>query len=251
MSPAKSEYLSDDPHKITERSQIFLLLERLSNDHSLVNVALPETTECHINSILAVDEKQGRFELDEFRSRTAHQVVTKGAKLVIQAKIDEIPFILSAEVLEIKRRGRFAVYVMAVPETAHFEQRRQQYRFHITHDTRIRVELEDLEGELYQGELTDISVSGLRIYLPDSTLPELAPGSQLTRCTLSLPENISLSSRLELRYTGDPSASFQAVGGRFVDLDPAARRVLRRFTAGLAREQARRKARIADRSTKK
>ncbi|WP_018873711.1 flagellar brake protein [Thioalkalivibrio sp. ALJ16] len=210
----ETEYTVDNPDRIAG------ILKDLDHKLTLISVRLDEDGPLFGSALVRLDPTAREVFLDELTPPRAHGLVHTGSGLRVFAALRGVAVRFSTTVTRIEQEQQGALYVCPYPESLYYLQRRETFRVHIPMAQRPKVEL-NTKGwsEPVIGELTDLSVRGMCIELPTSTLDSLEIGTFLAFSNLLLPEvrerlsgDLRLANRRRSARDGYEYAGFEVAG---------------------------------------
>ena len=236
---------SGELEHITSAEQIVTLLNRVKQNNSQVTVTLPGSKEYYNSAILAIHPNDNSLVLDELTPANGNAQLLQAEKVCIHARLKGVDLSFATKPGTLGREGGIAFYRLPLPERMIYRQRRAAYRVTVGRGTAIPVALaKDGQGTPLQGQLLDISLSGLAIHClmtfgPSARLAlDLAEGAVLPYCSVTFPDDVRVSSELKVSYINrDLDRQTLRIGGSFVGLDRAQRRIIEQFVTNEDRRQ--------------
>ena len=146
----------------------------------------------------------------------------------------------TSDVSAIEQDNGIAKYKLALPATMSYRQRRRHFRARIAQEQHMFISLPLPLKNLIQGELVDISASGIcsRIKYTDST--RLEEEQAIHAATINLPGKNHITCDLEVRSIRHfPDQGYSLVGSKFIDIAPATQTHVERVVAMLDRHHRR------------
>lgn len=234
-----------DRSALTTHEQIARLLQELSAERKLVTVHLKGTDEQFMSSILSVDPEAMRLTLDELNPVAGHELLLRTRDLRVTTRLHGVDVSFRTRVEAVDDSAGIAIYHLPFPEDIRYHHRRQAYRASVDLSLQVPVYLDTPHGGIVPGSLRDLSVGGLGTDLLRRPVTPIERGQRLETCTIHLPEGEQVSSPLEVRFVERvPQSARLRVGGRFVDMESADQRTIRRFVAELDRKRVKHKRRL-------
>jgi c-di-GMP-binding flagellar brake protein YcgR len=237
MAPNNSEQQAE---RVTAKPRIIGLLQRLKEARTLLLVHLPEDNNRYTSAVLEVDLQHGQVVLDELTPAEGNTRVEKTRRLHVTGRLAGAQVRFRGDVHKIETGADAIRYVLTLPEYITHEQRRNAFRVRIPLGQSYPVVLV-CEGQgSYEGELYDISNTGLGLYVAPGTPVATDDGHRYV-CRIRIPQGGELSAEIELRFVSlDQRGHHLQVGGRFINLLGPQRNAMERFVMQLQREIIRR-----------
>jgi c-di-GMP-binding flagellar brake protein YcgR len=224
--------------RITAAARINAIVRRLKEEHELLAVTVPGCEHPANTAILGVSEKRGIFLLDELNSDDAHRALLQNRKLRITCRLQGMELKFACALVNNSSDGGLAIYEIALPRQITRVQRRDNYRLRLDAGLVVPVTVPNLEGETVNGQVFDLSTSGIGAYLQTRNSP--ARGKVLHGVTLSLARGRPLRASIEIRFARqNASHHMLRIGARFVGLETGQERLIARFLAEQQRKRRR------------
>lgn len=216
------------------------ILRRIHAERALVSVQLGKDRTLYNSIILDVAASDALFYLDELNPLAGHKKLRKGTELLIDVRLKGVRVMFSTEVSAIEESSSIAIYTLPLPDKMVYRQRRRHYRAHIDQEQHMLISLPLPLRKQIQGELVDISASGIcsRIKYTDST--RLEEEQAIHSATINLPGQNHITCDLEVRSIRHfPEQGYSLVGSEFIDIPPAIQTHVERVVAMLDRHHRR------------
>jgi len=224
-----------DFDRVRDPNRIVGLMEKLRETRALVQVRIPGEKQPYISSILEIDTKRGHLFLDELNRTAGHEQLLKQKKLHISAQIQGVNIRFTLTMNKALKRGNIYVYRTPLPDLIIYEQRRNAFRVYVGPSMSIRVTFRDEDGRQFEGELQDISLTGIRARIPIETA--LTDRETPLECSVHLSASESINAEFETRFLKeDKQKRHLLLGGRLLNLTKSQRNQLSRFVMHLQRE---------------
>lgn len=223
----------DSQQRLTSGVQISSVLRRLLDEHTLLTVSFPDSTELFTSAVLSVDAQAGRFSLDELNPNRGHQQVRPGSVLRIEGRLHGVDTRFLAAVEDIGIENGIYFYRLAFPEYLIYKQRRQYHRVPVKLTLQHGISLTGEHPGYARARLTDISAGGLGGTVTDGS--PLVAGARYT-CSIQLAKEAPIVATVEIRFAAKDNARQQRFGAMFVDVSPQDRRRITRLVMELERE---------------
>lgn len=231
-----------DPHTeqiITLKPYMAAILSRLESERTLISVQIGKDRTCYNSILLGIDPQLDLFTLDELNPHKGHKKLRKGSHVHLEARLKGVRIMFSSEINRIDA-GEIAMYHLPLPDRMIYRQRRRHHRARLDRQQPMPILFPLPLRHRIQGELVDISASGLcsRIKYSDSTRLEEEQSIQDVRIDLPGQNHITcdLAVRSIRRF---PDQGYSLVGSEFVGIAPATQSHVARLVAMLDRHQRR------------
>ena len=229
---------------ITAPEQIVALLKRVKEYNPLVTVTLPGSTQHFSSAILDIHPSESCLVLDELTSSDGHSLLLQADKVYIHAKLKGVELSFATRPGTLGHQAGIAYYRLPLPEKLIYRQRRSAYRVPLGGSVTVTVTLAKGDQGMLEGQLLDISLGGIGVQflLAFGAHTRLAlgltAGDVIPYCAIAFPDDVRVSSRLEIRnIRHDLDRQVIRVGGRLLDLDREQRRIIESFVTMMDREQ--------------
>ena len=225
---------------ITYQPYMVSLLRRIQTEHALVSVSIGKDQTLYNSIILDIMPANAQLTLDELHPRTGHKKIRKGSQLNLDVRLKGVRIMFTAEINGIEESNGIAMYKLAFPVTMSYRQRRRHYRARIDQEQHMFISLPLPLKKLIQGEIVDISASGIcsRINYSDST--RLEAEQAIHAATINLPGKNRITCDLEVRSIRHfPDQGYSLVGSEFIDIAPTTQTHVERVVAMLDRHHRR------------
>jgi c-di-GMP-binding flagellar brake protein YcgR len=224
--------------RVTSATKIRTILHQLKADHELLSITVPGCQEPANTAILGINEQRAVFFLDELNAASAHQALLRNRKLRVDCRLHGMELRFVAHLLNTDTDKGLALYEMAMPKSVTRLQRRDSFRLRLSPGLPVPLSIPSLEGEIVNGEVFDLSATGIGALLRTRSVP--SRGQILTGVSLALPRTKPLKTKLEVRYARQNAAHHMLrIGARFVGLDRQQERHIAQFLAEQQRKRRR------------
>ena len=216
------------------------ILKRVLGERALISVRIGKQSDTYNSIILDVDPGQAQISLDELFPQRGHAKMRVGVPVHVDARLKGVRVMFSTDVSAIEESNGIALYRLPFPATMIYRQRRRHHRAQIDQNQHMSISLPLPLKHLIQGELVDISTSGIcsRIKYVDST--QLENEQAIRAATIALPGQNEITCDLEVRSIRHfPDKGYSLVGSEFIDIPPATQSYVNRVVAMLDRHQRR------------
>ena len=222
-----------DSELVTDRVRIAALLERLTRQHTLLEVAIPGKPQRFTSSVVAVQDDH--VLLDELMPAEGHQLLLEVRNVQVSGKLDGVDFRFIATLEDVDKADGMITYRVNLPARLEYRQRRMDYRAHIPIARKLRVIIDAGDADEIEGELYDLSLGGVGMILPGET-PALH-GSRWYECAIEMPDDSWLYSQIEFCHARTiPAHARHLIGARFPGLSPVQAQLVGRCIGMLERE---------------
>lgn len=227
----------DKPNKVDNPAQISTLLNRLHEEHCLLDVRLEGVGGSFKSAVLSVDARKKLLTLDELNPRSGHDRVRPGCEMEIAGLLQGVDtrFTVTTKSMDIEDGVYY--YTAPFPKELHYHQRREFHRVPVQMTLQGSMSLVT-DSNPCKARLLDVSVGGMGGVVIDG--PSLQRGGVYT-CVLHLPNRRPLQVSAEIRYVAAPltTGGRERFGAAFRNLSGSEHREIERIVAQLQREQLR------------
>lgn len=237
-----SEQYESKAERVTNQAQIIGLLKRLKDGKTLLSVRVEGSGISFTSLLLNINAEKGYILLDEINNERGHQLAVKTGKLRVFCQNQGVELSFTVNIRPVQNKKGISFYQAPIPDLIRYLQRRNEFRVRVGMDQDIHLLMPiECENNL-DAELFDVSLGGVGARL--ETGCQLRKGLIIPSCKLSLPQQDSIETDVEIRFVKeDASGKFVRIGGRFLSPDPASRSRIRKMVTQLEREMLRRKTR--------
>lgn len=204
-------------------------LDTLRRKHALIYVSFSGAAENAYQSIiLDLDREQGCFEIDELFP--VGFLLEVGHKIAVTVRHNaEQSLTFYSSVRERRSVNGSTSYILNLPVHVDGHQRRDAFRLETRGDVHWGV-----QGSWDSARVQDISISGIRLSVPEELGSEFQIGSDIESATINL-RGMDVTTDLKVtRKSANDETGDLIVGARMTTLTPATRRKLEQF---IMREQ--------------
>jgi len=235
----KSSSYDSQTEKITNPARIAAILKNILDARTLLRVTLPESSGEYNSAILEIDNHNQNIVLDELNPREGHERLLNTKKIAIFTHVRGVDVSFASLLKQSSVTDNIASYLIGFPKILHYRQLRANFRIPIG-ITQIPVGLVLQKDMGMGGELHDISAGGICIRF-NSDIPDIIKvGSIIDTCTIDLPDNNKVESKLEVRFRGKKDDKGRILlGCRFINMERDQQRAIERYVASLDREMRR------------
>lgn len=216
------------------------ILKRLCRERAMVSVRIGKDATTYNSIILEIDPVHTQFTLDELNPYSGHKKLRNGSQLHLDARLKGVRVMFSTDVGAIDESNNIALYQLPLPDKMIYRQRRRHHRARIDQKQHMPISMPLPLKHHIQGELVDISASGLcsRIKYTDSS--RLEEEQAIHAAMIVLPDRNHITCDLEVRSIRHfPEQGYSLVGSEFIDIPLATQSHLARVVAMLDRHQRR------------
>lgn len=235
-----SEYFVKNP------KQIFIHLNQLIRQNSLISAHFGDNNESFITSILEVDPEKNLIKLDYGPKEYLNKQLLKSSKIEFRTEFAGIKVAFAGQNISKTRSNGQVVFSMPIPTSIFWMQRRQFYRVKVPlfHDSYCKITFKN-EGEIteqtVQFKLLDISISGFSFFNDQMEFSnKLIPTSKFENCQLHLNgtnyENISFVVKNKYNAFPNKADKGQRAGCAFSQLTAACESNIQRYMQDIERE---------------
>lgn len=228
-----------DGKRITNVYEAGKILEKLRNQHALIQVSMPGVPDVFFSSILAVNVDNQFILLDELSKKAAHDLLLVHKNLVFESKLDGIGIHFSCALTSADTEHGAHIYKLAFPDHILYFQKRNNFRINIGLGTNIPVKFKRDDGTPVFGRIINLSETGIGVIL-DAPY-HLSMSEVLPYCDIRLDDENSVTCQLEIRYaTDDKQDHCQHIGGKFIGMSNTDQRTISKLVIELQRDLMRR-----------
>lgn len=230
--------------EISSAAHIAAILRPLQQQHSILSVALPSAKRLYNSTLLEINTDQGFLLLDELHPSEGHALIGTASRIGLSAHREGVEVKMILDISETGSENGVAFYKVPFPRTIRYRQRRHTFRIAVSAAQTIPVKLADAQGNLFSGELHDISAEGMCIRLPFRMGAPEKENTEPLSYTITLPDKKRISGQFIAHriHHHEPSRTIQ-IGGSFDQPDKVQARSIERFVFELQREERRKMSR--------
>jgi c-di-GMP-binding flagellar brake protein YcgR len=235
---------------ISNPERIAWVLKSLKDDHQLIDVDFDNSDDLGTGGrsiVLDVDLQNKQFSIDELRSRFSHDHASKGAVFSISSSLNGLDIMVPGlTVIDIQQDDNGDIYVLELPKTMQYVQRRESFRARVTGLAEVPVDIGFMgdserakeDESLTSGALlADISAEGCRIVIADNGQKTFADEDLFLALNLKLPteeDPTKVSAKVcHSRYLERSKVWY--LGCQFDSINIATQQVLDRFVVQMQR----------------
>jgi flagellar brake protein len=219
---------------IKNEKEIFNKLSLLHKKNCLLAAHFGDNDETFITTLLDINAKKKILALDYGPKEYINKQVLASKLVTFKTDLTGIQIQFSGKKLTKAQYGKQSAFVMPIPDTIIWRQRREFYRVKtpFTHPACCKITLEDdLHITL---PLNDISISGFALLNETKEISnQLIPMTQFENCTLTLPEagegNISIIIRNKIAANPAKPDKIQRIGCEFTKIEPTFQSTIQRY----------------------
>lgn len=238
----ESDYLIRNPNLVMGH------FKDIIKNRCIISAYFGENNQSYMTSIIAIDAKKGLMELDCAPTESLNAELLASPKVLFRTEMDGIKISFAGKsIKQIKKDGE-KVFVMPMPDSIFWMQRRQCYRVKIperhTHcytQFVVTTQYEDETGihampNLTRFKVVDLSISGFAFL---NVTPGLAdyvlPPTEFNNCVLHLHDDQDSEARVSfqimnvIKIRSNRAIVAQRVGCRFTEMPPGFDAVLQRY----------------------
>ncbi|MCP1726410.1 c-di-GMP-binding flagellar brake protein YcgR [Natronospira proteinivora] len=226
----------EDPTREDRPNRIRQLLIRLRDQRSLLSAHFRGRSDSFGTLLLNVDPDKGELEFDELSPTDGDRLVKLHQQFQVSGQLDGAQLSFPVKVLSRQIREGLASYRTTLPTAMRYHQRRKAFRVEAPVRPKCKVSISTTSGDVYDGQLADLSVTGAG-FLMKTKKAEALPRGTHCDCEIELPSG-SIQSAVEIRFNlAVQDKPFNRLGGQFTGLSAADRRRIERFVFELQRRQ--------------
>jgi len=230
---------------ITDSIHIDLLLSRLLNNHSAVEIkttnSLGESQLLGISEILKINTDNNTLFFDALDTNS----LSINQKIKVFTKNKGIDIHFNATVTGITKRNDSVYFNTDIPQEVIHKQRRQQYRAVLQNLWKIPVTLVNRTlSQTLSAYVYNISTGGLNVRTTTDNFASIKPDS-IIDSIIQLPDNNRIHCKLQVRQTlENKAAGFQQLSGQFINLDAKQEKYIQAFVNKVERTNIKKQAEL-------
>lgn len=218
------------------QSKINSLFQLFVEDNTALKLKIQGGNDSFSTCVIDVDTKTSLFTIDELHPVEGHRLLISTGTFIAHALIKGVSVSFHTSLIRTDKQGQFFRYVCDIPDSISYIQRRREYRVKVHPTLSFPVSAQHKSStQLLQGQIHDISMSGVAIEFKEHYGTRLKPGDELTNCKLSLPKDESIGVTLEVRHVQSSRAGKIRVGGLYRNLNTRSEDIICRFVREMER----------------
>ena len=222
--------------KLSDKIRIRAFLQKMLDKRALLTVFINGQEEPYSSAIIQVDDNS--FIIDELKPEAGNKLLKENPVIQLKAQLDGVSIKCHAEIDEFGEDNNIAFYKLTIPEEIDYHQRRQAVRIRLSAAHPLPVTFTSVNDEIFNGDIDDISIGGLRARFKKSLSSNLENGQHLNCSFLLPPDNeLTLNCDLVIRVIKHDKDQFGSsfLGGEFISMPKALERQLQRSIMTLQR----------------
>jgi len=225
---------------IDNKSQILSFLNQCNSQEVDLHISLSRSGELYSTKIEKIDEQHDCIYLAELLPKIGQRLLRGSNKLRIYTHVNGSEINFEVNVLRVKSALFRTRNCMQLPKSIRYFQRRRAHRVHISMAMDVHACLKINEDESLQGQIRDLSSSGMRLQFNREKPQNLVQRAMAQECIISLPEEEDIRCRFTVHHLqqNESSRGF-VVGGSFAAMNQEQKKMLQRFLARAERESLR------------
>ena len=237
MDSRENDTYQQQFESIENKAQILSLLNQCAKQHSDLHISLSRHGELFNTQIEHVDETQQCMYLAELLPKLGQRLLRGSKKLRIFTHVNGAEINFEVNILRVKSALFRTRNCVEFPKLIRYFQRRRAHRIHISMAMDIKASLNTHSGNNFQGQIRDLSSTGMRVQFYSSKPKELEQQPLPQECVIALPddENIRCHFTVHHLHKNENDRGF-AVGGSFSSMNQEQKKMLQRFLARVERE---------------
>jgi len=203
------KYLSKEPRveeaikeeTVSPSHQLYIekILQNLIDSRSILSIQFPQTNLNSASILLEIDRKNDYIIIDEITPIEAHNKALQGTPFTITAREHGISLSFQSRVFKHVDDKDVSFYYLPYPHEVQYQQRRKAYRVPIQSDKSLRADIFLPNQPRLTAKVSDISVTGLRIYVKYNIMDVLDSIRYIDQCLLISPYAKPTTFSLEIR----------------------------------------------------
>lgn len=217
-----------------------LILKALQENRCPLSLSIADTDGAFASIILAIDSKNGYFELDELAASEAHTALLESKSYRASGWLKGVNIDFTASIVGHHKNAGLTRYHSSLPATIYQKQRRSGYRTPVSMMSSPEVHLILDDNQVVKAEISDISTSGALLNVPSGS--PLGPGDNIAQCIFKTLDNkmIIVEAQVKRQFEAENSSRTR-LGCRFTNVDSATTQEIQRYAAAVERDNARRR----------
>ncbi len=217
----------------------YLALHQVQRNHSFVEVSIPGDDVVYQSMILDLDPEERTVLIDELFPRGFVGLSGQRVDIVIRQQGGR-KLTFRSEILEKHEHKDAPIYVIKMPEDLAADQRRGAYRLPVGNGVSIASRFTGPDRQTYQGQLRNLSTSGLALELSGEEASAFNYNDRLQHLQFDF-AGASFDCGVAVRNVDVDEAEDNRVviGAEFLDLPPMEKRVLERAITRVQRDRIR------------
>jgi c-di-GMP-binding flagellar brake protein YcgR len=225
---------------VASRSQIFLLLKRIFEQHCLLTVQVGAEDEPFSTAMIELVGQRRYLVLDELMPGNGQKRLRQCRNITVTTQLNGVGLKFAGRVESANEDAGAPYYKVPFPKRIYYPQRREEYRVTVPLDWGATASIEMHGRRLIDGDVRDISAGGACVQVPAETLRQLSQSPQPALCTLHLPDGLSIEVDAEIRHiVTNERRNYVRLGIRFLDISAADHRRIEHCVASIDRMQTR------------
>lgn len=235
----------DSEYYVKNPKQIVSHLKQLMQKNCLIAAHFGENNDSFLTTILEVDQKKKSIILDYGPKDYLNKQLLQAGNPDFRTEINGIKVAFNAKkVGSTKIKGQ-AAFVLAIPETLFWMQRRHYYRVRVplSHKSFCELSFQDQDENITSARfrLQDISITGASLINEQMDLSnQLIPTTVFENCSLELNgaavAGIDVTIKNKLSLIPDRPDKGQRIGCAFTRVTPAIESIIQRYMQDIERE---------------
>jgi len=221
-----------NPNFIVRPSRIRHMLQILMESHVQISVLLDGQPD-YTSRVLSVSEKD--ITLDQLNTRAAHNKMTQGSVIQINAKHHSVPFNFRTTITGISRDGG---YLVSMPDKIYHPQKRAFFRVPLENIEKYKFTgAIQFSENIVSGYLYDVSFGGVCIAVYSNSY--IKKGAILTPASMTLKDGTIIHADLTVcSVKKSLQEGFTRIGCEYLNLPATEKRNIHKFITTCERERA-------------
>lgn len=224
--------------KLTDKTRIHVLLQQLVDKRALLTIKLKDKKQSYTSAVIEVNRDDNFIILDELKPEEGDQLLKQDPSLHINGHLDGVNLRFDASVSEFGTDNNIPFYKLPIPAEIEYHQRRQAVRIKLSAANPLPVTFTTNDGNAFDGDIEDVSISGLRARFKQDLTHTLEAGTKL-KCSFLLPPNNKekINCELIVRIIKHEKDGLKPaiLGGEFVAMEKQVEKQLQRMIMTLQR----------------
>lgn len=177
------------------------ILYNLISSRTLLNLKFPSAEQNFSSLLLEINRRDDFIIIDEIAPSEGNQIARRGLPFTITTREHGVALSFNTRVLRHVEGDGDSYYILPYPSEIHYQQRRKSYRVPIYSENILRADIFLPNHPRMAAKVSDISVSGLRLYVRYNVLDTIENLKYIDQCLLITPFAKSTTFSLEIRHS--------------------------------------------------
>lgn len=193
------ETIKEDVVSPSHQIYIEKILQNLIDSRSILSIHFPQTDLNGASILLEINRKNDYIIIDEITPIEGHNKALQGSPLTITAREHGISLSFQSRVFKHVDEKGVSFYYLPYPSEVQYQQRRKAYRVPIQSEKALRADIFLPNQPRLTTKVSDISITGLRLYVKYNIMDILDSSRYIDQCLLISPFAKPTTFSLEIR----------------------------------------------------